>query len=80
MTREDAHKQVDEWINDKIEPEKNKQYANGKNYTCGTSHYGRMELHRDIDKIYDDFENELQNAYKQGIKDEARCHQPKDNQ
>ena len=33
-----------------------------------------------IDKIFDDFENELQNAYKQGIKDEARCHQPKDNQ
>ena len=33
-----------------------------------------------IDKIYDDFEDELQNAYKQGIKDEARCHQPKDNQ
>ena len=32
-----------------------------------------------IDKIYDDFEDELQNAYKQGIKDEARCHQPKDN-
>lgn len=33
-----------------------------------------------IDKIYDDFEDELQNAYKHGIKDEARCHQPKDNQ
>ena len=33
-----------------------------------------------IDKIYDDFEDELQNAYKQGIKDEARCNQPKDNQ
>lgn len=31
-----------------------------------------------IDKIYDDFENELQNAYKQGIKDEARYHQLKD--
>ena len=33
-----------------------------------------------IDKIYDDFEDELQNVYKQGIKDEARCNQPKDNQ
>jgi hypothetical protein len=31
-----------------------------------------------IDQIFDYFENELQNAYKQGIKDEARCHQLKD--
>ena len=38
----------------------------------------RKAIHIVIDQIFDYFENELQNAYKQGIKDEARCHQPKD--
>lgn len=51
------------------------------NYALGQKiNDGINTLDEIIDQIFDYFENELQNAYKQGIKDEARCHQPKDNQ
>ena len=59
MERNEAHKQVEEWIDDKVEIEIDKKYNNGKSYIVGTWHYGRMELHRDIDKIYNDHEAQL---------------------
>ena len=43
MTREECHNLVKLWIE-----EGNIDYW---------KHYGKVELHRDIDRIYDDFEN-----------------------
>lgn len=48
MKREDAHNNVKEWIDNTM---------SSGNKTA--HHYGKIELHRDIDKIYDDFENRL---------------------
>jgi len=49
MTREDAHRNIPEWISRK----ETKEIVNPP------WHYGRTELHRDIDIVYDDFESRV---------------------
>lgn len=48
MNREEAHKKVKEWIDEGSKPEKIAKW-----------HYGKVELHRDIDRLYDNFEKYL---------------------
>ena len=43
--REEVHHKVKLWIDENVEDKKQ------------AWHYGKMELHRDIDRIYDNFES-----------------------
>ena len=60
----------------KMTREEAKQYI----YELYENGFQKSDLGDCLDTIYDDFEEELKRVYKDGIKDEARCHQLKDNQ
>ena len=54
MNREEAHKKVKDWIDEVSKPGK-----------IGKWHYGKFELHRDIDRLYDNFEKDLKDINNQ---------------
>ena len=49
MTRKETHKKVEEWISE----------DENESGETGLWHYGKIQLHRDIDKIYDDFDGRI---------------------
>ena len=57
MNREEAHKKVKDWIDEESKPGK-----------IGKWHYGKFELHRDIDRLYDNFEKDLKDINNQVLR------------